>query len=45
MYEFTIINNKTNEETIIFGYSYTKAMGKRGYDINDYTLLFREYID
>lgn len=43
MYEFTIINNKTNEEDIVFGYSYDDAMKNR--DKTEWTLLFRDYID
>lgn len=45
MYEFTIVNNKTNEERIIFGYDYTTAMEKFNYDKKEWAFVCRDYID
>ena len=43
MYEFTIVNNKTNEERVVFGYGYGDAMKKLNKE--EWTLLYKEYID
>ena len=43
MYEFTIVNNKTNEERVVFGYGYSDAMKKLNKE--EWTLLYKEYID
>lgn len=45
MYEFTIVNNKTNEERIIFGYGYNEAMERANYNRSEWTYVCRDYID
>lgn len=45
MYEYTIYNKTTNEETMVFGRDYTKAMEKAGYNKTEWVLLRQEYVD
>lgn len=45
MYEFTVINNRTNEELIYIGHTFESVCNKRGLDLNDYTVILCDYID
>ena len=45
MYEYTIYNKATNEETMVFGRNYEKAMAKAGYNEAEWTLLRQDYVD
>ena len=45
MTEFTIYNEKTNEERIIFGYNEKDAFDKTNYDRKEWQTIFAEYID
>ena len=45
MYEFEIINVKTDEVNILFGTSYARACEKAGIDPNDWICTYAEYID
>lgn len=45
MYEYRIINRKTEEETFVFGRSYAQACIKYGIDPDEYIVIDREYVD
>lgn len=45
MYCFYLINNKTNEETMVFGYSWENAVKRSGKNFTDWTCIGRDYLD
>ena len=45
MFEFTIINKKTNEERIIFGRNEEKAFQKANLSSNNWVIIASEYVD
>lgn len=45
MYEFTIENRHTNEETYIFGYNINNAFSRTKLNPNDWQVVNAEYID
>ena len=45
MYEYTIINITTNEETIIFGRTEAHAFGKTTLNAEEWRVVRREYVD
>ena len=42
---FYITNNKTNEEEMVFGCEYEKAMAKAGMALNEWSCWLVEYAD
>ena len=45
MNEYTVLNEKTNEMDIFFGYTFEDACRRSKVNENDYTILDIEYID
>lgn len=45
MYEFGIINTKTGERNIIFGYTQANAFHRSKLDAKDWEILYMEYVD
>ena len=45
MYEYELINIKTNEEAILFGRDIAKAMEKAGLNKEEWKVLRMEYVD
>ena len=45
MYEYRIVNRATNEENVIFGYTYTDACKRYKVDPNEMLVIDCEYID
>ena len=45
MYEYEIIRKGTNNHEFIYGYSYSNALKRKGYNEEDYTVIHTEYID
>jgi hypothetical protein len=45
MYEYELINIKTNEETILFGRDIAKAMEKANLNKEEWRVLRMEYVD
>lgn len=45
MCEYEIMNKITNEVRFIFGYSFSDACRRSGYEPNDWTVIYSEYID
>lgn len=45
MYEFTILNKRTNEERILFGHSIKHTFQKYNLDMSDWEVILVEYID
>lgn len=45
MYEFEVMNIKTNEEATIFGYSMADACRRASYSVNEWKCICRSYID
>lgn len=45
MYEFTVLNNQTNEERIIFGYTEKRAYDEYKLNPNEWTTVYYIYID
>ena len=45
MYEYTIINTKTNTEEIIYGYSWNNALRRARLDESEAKLMRYDYID
>lgn len=45
MYEYNIINLKTQEEDIIYGRKYQDACDRAGLDPKEWKVIYREYID
>lgn len=45
MYEYTIINLRTNKETTIFGRTYVDACHRRNLQPADFEVVWAEYVD
>lgn len=45
MREYGVMNNKTNEQIVIFGYSVDNAFLRSKKDKSEWTILWSEYID
>ena len=45
MIEFGIMNTKTEEEKVMFGYSITDAYRRAKLDMNEWHITYCEYID
>ena len=45
MYEYKVYNVKTNEEKILFGYTFEKACAKAKINPADYEIEYAEYVD
>ena len=45
MREYGVMNNTTNEQIVIFGYSVDNAFLRSGKDKGAWTVLWSEYID
>lgn len=45
MYEITVVNKTTNEESFLFGYSIANAFEKAGYTYEEWAVIDMEYID
>ena len=45
MYEFEVLNIRTNEEAIIFGHSMADACRRASYNVNEWKCVYRGYID
>lgn len=45
MYEYGIYNSITKEERIVFGYSTADAFRRSNLDVNEWKILYSEYVD
>lgn len=45
MYEYRIVNKNTNEENVIFGYTYADACKRWKVDPNEMLVIDCEYVD
>lgn len=45
MYEYDVVNYKTNEEDIIFGHNFTDACERNNYNPKEWKLCSETYID
>lgn len=45
MFEFTVINSRTKEERIIFGYTEKRAYNEYGLNFNEWSTVYYIYID
>lgn len=45
MYEYEVLNTKTNEQAIIFGYNWADACRRADYKVDEWKCIFNTYID